>query len=475
MTALSRRAALGLAGGAAVTALFGARACARTDSAAGAAAQDGPAFVRNDIGTLRHVLVHSPVMEDYAVEREGGGLVPSLSTHWPDYVAQHGHLTRHLRETGAEVLELADALQGAIDAARASGSFEAWLSGVHPRLSGDADAVTAATLLGRDPARQYRLRDIGGYRHDVSDSSSTMWTRDASFMTPNGLVVCNSLSPRRLRENMTLRFALMHAPQLADYPVVFDAVAEGVILEGGDAQMVAPDTLFLGVGQRSDPRAAPMLARRLNMDVLAVHIHQSEYLTRHQTPMGGGAQAGLRVLFLHLDTFFTHVADRHVLCVPWFLEHAHAGEDPLSEYIRGARAETTISDGDASAALDFLKDFGKITLFRAGTGAKEELEDMKLVDYVRARGYRVTPVGGRAPEAGQDAFTAFMRDTLGEMRRQASNVVATAPGRVLAYDGSPLTQAALERDGIEVTTFPARELWANFGGPHCLTMPLRRG
>ncbi|MCH8489876.1 MAG: hypothetical protein LAT81_08110, partial [Oceanicaulis sp.] len=160
--------------------------------------------------------------------------------------------------------------------------------------------------------------------------------------------------------------------------------------------------------------------------------------------------------------------------VPWFLEHAHAGEDPLSEYIRGARTETSISDSDASSALEFLKEFGKVTLYRAGTGAKEELEDMKLLDYVRDRGYRVTHVGGRAPEAGQEAFTAFMRDTLGEMRRQASTVVATAPGQVIAYDGSPLTEAALESAGIEVTTFPARELWANFGGPHCLTMPLRR-
>lgn len=470
MNGISRRGAMALAGGAAVSAMVAARACAQGNGAA----QDGPAFVRDDIGALRHVLVHSPVMDDYAVERESGGLVPSLGTHWPDYVAQHGHLTRLLRETGAEVLELADALQGAIDAARASGRFEAWLSGVHPRLSGDADAVSAATLLGRDPARQYRLRDIGGYRHDVSDSSSTMWTRDASFMTPNGLVVCNSLSPRRLRENMTLRFALMNAPQLSDYPVAFDAVAEGVILEGGDAQMVDRNTLFLGVGQRSDPRAAPLLARRLNMDVLAVHVHPSEYLTRNQPSMGGGAVAGLRALFLHLDTFFTHVADRHVLCVPYFLEHAHAGKDPLSEYIRGARTETTISDSDASAALDFLENVGKLTLYRAGTGAKEELEDMKLVDYVRARGYRVTHVGGRGPEAGQEGFTAFMRDTLGEMRRQASNVVATAPGQVLAYDGSPLTEAALERDGIDVTPFPARELWANYGGPHCLTMPLRR-
>ena len=48
------------------------------------------------------------------------------------------------------------------------------------------------------------------------------------------------------------------------------------------------------------------------------------------------------------------------------------------------------------------------------------------------------------------------------------------PGRVIAYAGNPATRAALEADGIAVETFPARELWAWHGGPHCLTQPLER-
>lgn len=471
MTIINRRAALGLAGGAAFSLLLPQTACARQPRSA---ANDGPAFVRDDIGRLREVLIHTSSERDYQVDRLRRGLVPYLDLDWEEASRQQAAFAELLRSSGANTLEIADVLASAIDAAKSQGSWRAWLSAAHPRLSLDPDAVTADTLLGRDPAYQFQRRADGSYSHFASGTASTMWTRDASFMTPEGLVICNSASEGRLRENMTLRFIAMHAPELEDYPVAFDAVAEGLIVEGGDAQMVDRNTLFLGVGQRSDPRTAQELARRLNLDVVAVQIHKTEFLTRNPSLMGAGAVGQLRVLFLHLDTFFTHVNTNHVLTVPWFLEMEHAGKDPLSHFIRGVQADTAVEAADAAGALEFLKEFGKVTVYRAGSGEVEDMEEMKLLDYVKARGYQVTYVGGREPEDSAEAFSHFMNVSLGELRRQASNVVATAPGEVLAYAGSPQTRAALEQDGINVTTFGARELWAHHGGPHCLTMPLRR-
>lgn len=467
---MNRRTALKLGAGLAVSAcVAGNRALA-----SGAPGRHAEPFVRDDIGRLGRVLVHSLTEDEYAVDRTSSSLLPSLESETGAWVRQHGALLELLRAAGAEPVELADALAGAVEAAKRGGFWEAWLSASHPRLSGEPGTVTAETLLGRDRDRQYRLGEDGSYTHLLDDTGGTIWTRDASFMTPKGLVVCNSRSHRRLRENMTLRFALMHSPVLEDFPVVFDAVAEGVILEGGDAQVVDENTLFLGVGQRSDPRAAPMLARRLGMDVLAVHVHKAEFLQRGR----GGVSptvGDLRVLFLHLDTFFTHVDRHHVLAVPWLLEAEHAGNDPLSRFVRGARSQLAIDPADAEKALEFLKEFGRVSLFRAGTGTREDLGEIKLLDYVRSKGCKVTYTGGRAPDDSQEGFRAFMAETLGEQRRQASNVVATAPGEVIAYAGAPRTRAALERDGVRVSSFEARDLWAAHGGPHCLTMPLERG
>ena len=119
-----------------------------------------------------------------------------------------------------------------------------------------------------------------------------------------------------------------------------------------------------------------------------------------------------------------------------------------------------------------LKEFGRVTLYRAGTGKKEDLGEAKLVDHLRAQGCRFTWVGGARPAADQDAYAAFMATGYPELRRQASNIVQRRRGRVIAYAGNPATKAALESDGITGDTFAARELWAWHGGPHCLTQPL---
>ena len=48
---------------------------------------------------------------------------------------------------------------------------------------------------------------------------------------------------------------------------------------------------------------------------------------------------------------------------------------------------------------------------------------------LKARGYRVTYVGGREPEDSAEAFSHFMNVSLGELRRQASNVGRHCAGR----------------------------------------------
>lgn len=471
---IDRREVLKLGAGAAMAAAFPMAGLASGLGSGIVSAGARRPFVHDDIGRLGKVLVHSPTFDDYSIDRVYDSLIPSLGRDVAAAVGQHAELIRLLRESGAEPFELIDALRGAIEEAKRKGSWRAWLSAAHPRLSGEPETVSAETLLGRDPDRQFRRWDDGSYRNLFSDSSSTIWTRDAGFMTPKGLVVCNAFSQRRLRENMTLRFVLSHSPELAEYPVVFDAVREGLILEGGDAQMVDERTLLLGTGQRSDPRTAPILARRLGMDVVAVQVHKTDFLARRPGAMGSAAVADLRALFLHLDTFFTHIDHAHALTLPWLLEAEHAGKDPLTRYIEGARADLAIDPDDAEAGIGFLKELGKVTVYKAGTGEKEDTGEMKLVDYVRSKGYRVSYVGGRGPEESAEGFAFFLRETLGELRRQASNVVATAPGEVIAFDGSPLTRKTLEEAGVSVRTFGARELWAGHGGPHCLTMPLER-
>lgn len=157
------------------------------------------------------------------------------------------------------------------------------------------------------------------------------------------------------------------------------------------------------------------------------------------------------------------------------LESAFSEDSPMARFIRGARVDTQMSEEASTAALEMLKEFGKVKLYRRGTGREDDLgENTKLVDYLRRQRYRFTFTGGARPSGDADAFRHFMQVAYPEHRRQATNIVQAAPGRVIAYAGAPATKAALEADGIAVDTFEGRELWAWHGGPHCLTQPLER-
>lgn len=62
-----------------------------------------------------------------------------------------------------------------------------------------------------------------------------------------------------------------------------------------------------------------------------------------------------------------------------------------------------------------------------------------------------------------------------EFAGMASNVLATAPGRCIMLEGTPITQERLEQAGCHVRTYRGAEVSLKAeGGPTCLTRPLWR-
>jgi arginine deiminase len=119
-----------------------------------------------------------------------------------------------------------------------------------------------------------------------------------------------------------------HARELREFPIVFDAAKEGVILDGGDVIVRDERTLFMGAGQRSDREAAVLLSKKLGMDVLAVSMPPKE------KPNGMSRQ------LLHLDSIFKFVDRDKFVAVPYFLEKAYAETNPMMKILLGLAAET---------------------------------------------------------------------------------------------------------------------------------------
>ncbi len=271
-----------------------------------------------------------------------------------------------------------------------------------------------------------------------------------------------------MRARLT-RFLFRWSKMLRDYPVAFDAQREKVALQGGDLIVADERTVFLGIGNLSEEAAARKLARVLDMDVISVQMPAS-----HSRRGGGSIWNPLRTQFLHLDTIFSLVGPRHALAVPYFLEISHSGHDPLSELLGQLAEESVERRGYYESLSERLAAVGFVKRYRARSGDIDPtVRDVKLVDYVRSLGYRVTHVGGNPPK--DESTQHVVERVLRELRFQGGNVVAIRPGEVIAYDGNRHTLAALQEDGIAVSTFPGSELLRWHGGPHCLTLPLERG
>jgi arginine deiminase len=55
-----------------------------------------------------------------------------------------------------------------------------------------------------------------------------------------------------------------------------------------------------------------------------------------------------------------------------------------------------------------------------------------------------------------------------------TNLLAVAPGVVVAYERNTRANANLRDHGIEVLTIPGSEIARGRGGPRCLTCPVAR-
>lgn len=405
--------------------------------------------VDSEVGALRQVVLHEPGLD---FERLTPGNKDALLFDDVVWVSraqeEHREFQQLLRERGVTVHLLHDLLAETVKDEEAVAFVldrvlderQAHLGGAlaqqaHRVLTAMGPGELATHLLGGLTKRE--LLEALGERPGTARSlgldllpddgfvlppvPNSLFTRDTSCWVYDGVSVNPMRKAGRRAETVNYEALYNFHPMFAGAPahrwIDGQAMAPAAI-EGGDVEVIGAGTVLVGLGERTTPAGVEILARRLfqagsAQRVIAVALPKTRAL-------------------MHLDTVLTMVdTDAFTL---------FTGLD------RSALRSWTLTPGTRHL-LDVTENQDLFTTIAAALG-------LDAVRVLQAR-----------------------QDTAGAEREQwndGCNLLAIAPGTVVAYEVNENSNRMLEDHGIEVLRIRGDQLGRGRGGPRCMSCPIER-
>lgn len=403
--------------------------------------------ITTEIGRLRRVLSHAPGPELTVVtpDNRSDFLFDDLLDA-ERAEREHGRF-RTVLERFAEICEVADLLEEVLSVpeareyllGHAEGGFREWAA------DAGADELARLFIQGKEEdARRGEAENLAALVNEVGyllpPLPNLFFTRDAAAVVGQRVLISAMRHEVRWSEELIMRALFSFHPRLANQGLLYDGTLErrmNISIEGGDVHVLRRDLLLLGMSERTTAAGIDAVTRGL-FDATEVMEILVVILPAHRTS-------------IHLDMIFTMV-DRELCCVfpPYF-----AGPTRLPVLHVSA--------------------------------AKEEIREMpNLFTALTTLGIPLEPI-----------FCGGERRTMQEREQWGSgcNMVAVAPGQVIAYERNEHTLGALEREaGFEIVsavdfltsdvvpagdarfaiTVEGSELVRGGGGPRCMTLPVQR-
>lgn len=396
----------------------------------------------SEVGTLRTVMVHRP---DLAHERLSPTNCHELlfdDVIWVRRARQEFDVFVDLmRQHGVEVLLLHDLLAQTL----ANPEAREWLltrrlrpeetttmfhAAVHEWMSEMPPDELATSLTGGvtvhelpDPIRSVVARLLAPTDFVLAPLPNQLFTRDSSAWIYDGVMISSMFWPARQKETLNVETIYRFHPRFRDSGVNiwfggFDHDWGDARIEGGDVMPAGDGVVLVGHGERSNGLATSILAQNL--------------FAAGDARLVIGAKMPRQRAAMHLDTVFTF-CDRDVATIY---------EPVVSQIV--PILYTPDGEGGVSAAVSERSFLDEVT------------EALGLSELT------VVPTGGDEFEAERNQWD------------DGNNVVALAPGSVIAYERNEATNFKLAKAGIEVHTIAGQELGRGRGGGHCMTCPIAR-